>query len=833
MTDVNSTIDAEMISFSEKLVSFVPLVFSEEGMLQVQQEIKSLYQNAGYDVSDNLCHLNALYIKYEFQKKINQAINYNEIQKAINPEHELLKDLKSNKSNDLLLNNLDAADTLSKIIDGIQVTSDADVDAIKSVVDNYSTVSGIGQAIIDGKSAANEMTKSAVSGAVGWAVGEALLAGLGAFVPAISRFNPALAAGLAMAAGMIAGEVVSEGWDKYGIPEMLGFKDPSFKFPKNLNDKLAGILEWAGIDPNGSLIIPLNVVDNWRKKNEKGGGPSMEDAEKTSSPIIIDLDKDGVETLSLNQGVYFDHDANTYLEKTGWVAKDDALLVFDRNKNGAIESGQELFGDNTLLTDGSKAANGYEALKSLDDNNDYFIDSKDNAWATLQLWQDKNSNGIADNGELISLQDAGIVAIDTRYSTSNAVDAQGNAHKQASVIYYNDNSKGVSEDVWFDHNKQDTRYNWDGEVSLDIAFLPEVAGFGNMPSLHIAMAKDEGLKEQVKEFINNPMQDGLLDSIVYSWAGVEKVDPSSRGSNIDARILAVMECATGDNYLNVVNRTVDPLPGAAKEIISEYEEFKGYIGAQILIQSKYEEFFSLISIDVNKESGQPTLNFSSFEKFLDMQDAVNSELSVTLRGLFAKVMTYLPDFSEDVESIGLVDFFVAFSNNKNETFNGNKNEASSYYFTANHGHDVVVDYATSTSQANKIILQDVKTADVNIEKQGSDLVIRAYGENDSVTVANYFTSDSYRKLNLVCKDGTLTQADLTERVMAETGTDGNDTQRGWEYADHQAGGAGNDSLSGDTGDDVLEGGTGNDRLYGGSGADRYQFSRGHGQDRLS
>ncbi|MGL5698433.1 MAG: hypothetical protein ACRCYL_03950, partial [Kluyvera sp.] len=92
---------------------------------------------------------------------------------------------------------------------------------------------------------------------------------------------------------------------------------------------------------------------------------------------------------------------------------------------------------------------------------------------------------------------------------------------------------------------------------------------------------------------------------------------------------------------------------------------------------------------------------------------------------------------------------------------------------------------------------------------------------------------SYRKLNLVCEDGLLTQADLTERVMAETGTDGNDSLNGWEYADHQTGGAGNDTLNSGTGDDVLEGGTGNDRLYGGSGADRYLFSKGHGQDTVS
>ena len=53
-------------------------------------------------------------------------------------------------------------------------------------------------------------------------------------------------------------------------------------------------------------------------------------------PLILDLDGDGLETVGLASNVYFDHDGDGVLTKTGWVGQDDALLVWDRNSNGSI-----------------------------------------------------------------------------------------------------------------------------------------------------------------------------------------------------------------------------------------------------------------------------------------------------------------------------------------------------------------------------------------------------------------------------------------------------------------------------------------------------------------
>ena len=86
-------------------------------------------------------------------------------------------------------------------------------------------------------------------------------------------------------------------------------------------------------------------------------------SESHQSPLVLDLDGDGiVETHKENSTVYFDHDNNGLAESTGWVGADDGLLVRDLNDNGQIDNGTELFGNNSVLSSGATAANGFEAL---------------------------------------------------------------------------------------------------------------------------------------------------------------------------------------------------------------------------------------------------------------------------------------------------------------------------------------------------------------------------------------------------------------------------------------------------------------------------------------
>lgn len=106
-------------------------------------------------------------------------------------------------------------------------------------------------------------------------------------------------------------------------------------------------------------------------------------------PLAIDLDGDGIETVGIVQGgnpVLFDHDADGTRTGTGWLRRDDAWLVLDRNGNGTIDSGRELFGVDTLISGkpGTASAvyarNGFEALSTLDSNGDRVFNAKDSAF---------------------------------------------------------------------------------------------------------------------------------------------------------------------------------------------------------------------------------------------------------------------------------------------------------------------------------------------------------------------------------------------------------------------------------------------------------------------
>lgn len=134
-------------------------------------------------------------------------------------------------------------------------------------------------------------------------------------------------------------------------------------------------------------------------------------------PLVLDLDGDGIETVKTDgyQGAMFDHDKDGIQVATGWVAADDGLLVIDKNGDGLINNGGELFGDNQVLKDGTLATTGYAALADYDSNGDKVIDSKDAEFADLRVWRDLNQDGISQSNELFTLAQLNIQSLDLEH----------------------------------------------------------------------------------------------------------------------------------------------------------------------------------------------------------------------------------------------------------------------------------------------------------------------------------------------------------------------------------------------------------------------------------
>ncbi len=157
-------------------------------------------------------------------------------------------------------------------------------------------------------------------------------------------------------------------------------------------------------------------------------------------PIVFDLDNDGVELSNYQQGARFDLMGTGRAQQTAFVNGGDAFLALDRNKDGSINSGLELFGEQ------HGASNGFEELRKFDLNGDGTINRNDAIFNELRLFKD-NGNGLTEAGELLSLADAGIDEILLNYRNVDQKAAGGNRLTQIASYLRNDGSKGQVADA--------------------------------------------------------------------------------------------------------------------------------------------------------------------------------------------------------------------------------------------------------------------------------------------------------------------------------------------------------------------------------------------------
>ncbi|WP_114857729.1 hypothetical protein [Azospirillum brasilense] len=164
-----------------------------------------------------------------------------------------------------------------------------------------------------------------------------------------------------------------------------------------------------------------------------------------SDPIVLDMAGDGLALRTLTDGVLFDVSGDGVADRTGWVGKGNALLVRDDNHNGQIDDGRELVSEHF----GAGFNSSLEALASLDSNHDGRIDAADQSFATLQVWQDANGDGVSQPGELRTLADAGILSIASTATPTNTTLA-GNHILGTTSMTMADGSSRVVAGVAFD-----------------------------------------------------------------------------------------------------------------------------------------------------------------------------------------------------------------------------------------------------------------------------------------------------------------------------------------------------------------------------------------------
>ncbi len=544
--------------------------------------------------------------------------------------------------------------------------------------------------------------------------------------------------------------------------------------------------EFKAKDPEEPPVAP-DIMGPFNNGQHATGGRGGGD------PLVLDLGTPGiVYTAAHGSGsVYWDIDDDGFRERVGWIGPQDGFLAIDRNGNGTIDNNSELFGDQPV----NGILNGFTTLKVFDTNHDNRITAADAQFSSLKVWTDTNTDGISQAGELKSLTAAGITSINLNYRET--FDAKGETViRQDSTFIVNGAMRQVV-DAWFNVNNFDTKYALNYTLNPATASLPDLHGFGNLPDLRVAMSLDPALLSLVQAVAGQSLkqlldpafhlQDKMTD-ILFRWAGVQNVDPASRGGIYDAQKYGFLEKFTGDI---AVNPQAPPNPFGIQQYEAAWNAALGGLAGQLLMQAGLKNLYHApvynLATDAFTGGDAPGQYRVHFNIGTAPQDFVTESLG-------HDIYVFRPG---DITAYGNPYFVLSQTAQAGDTvLLAGVDPASVKVWTDNSYY---------YGRLN-IGLQNGEVIQVQLQNDPATLAIKA-DNIPRIAFDNGTVWDFRSGLTLTDQDGnhSLTGTDLKDTIDARDG---------------------DDSVSAYGGNDVITGGQGRDYLIGGTGDDTYVFRTG-------
>nr|WP_314869207.1 calcium-binding protein [uncultured Campylobacter sp.] len=581
-------------------------------------------------------------------------------------------------------------------------------------------------------------------------------------------------------------------------------------------------------------------------------------------PLALDLNGDGkigINPISITAsdkksgsnnnesgGAYFDHNGDGVSHRSSWISKEDGILAYDRNGNGKIDDGGELFGNFTHIKDkdGNQrlAKDGYEALKEFDSNNDGVIDSKDDKFKDLKIWQDANSNGISDEGELKSLDELGIASLSLNHNEVNEDLGGGNTLSLKGSYTKKDGTAHSMGDLNFNVDTINSKFKDETPLNSEDMARANIKGFGLLRDLRSAAALNKDLAAALDNYSRlgtKEEQLKALPGLIKAWSetAVRSTGGNSNAAGYEVSLKGVklpsnVNLGAGSNINvdadgNVINSSapnarrlsltpsqyralLDSSKSIDENLLKEFESIKYKIKViDAFTGSKTTELYYISNDDIKaiiKNTNE------TYEKILNYSYA--SLLAQTRLKSYADLISLdMISVPNDMAAGGAS----AGGNSKSDTASGGANAS------AKPKYDFRLNFTKVIDKFKEINLSDPKKAFVDLAEfatlfqskkefaAGLSLLAEfAYGANKQGVLSEYLDTlgkDSISKINITTNSSGSASDDIV------LGSDGND------------------KLYGDNGDDILDGGAGNDYLNGGAGNDTYLFGKGDGIDTIN